>query len=81
MESRETLFARVSLANKLFLTEKAVTLNRSKNDVLEELLNAARLNREFRLIKKDDPKNTFLQNNKEKVKKLRDKRKQRRVKK
>lgn len=80
MESREPLFARVSLINKLAITEKAVRLNRSKNEVLEEILNSWRRDREFSLTKKED-RNTSLELNRKKAKELRDKRKIRRAKK
>lgn len=80
--SREPLFARVSLANKLFLTEKAVSLNRSKNDILEEILNAFRLKRDFDLPKRPttnkDEGQSALALNKKKVRELKEKRKERR---
>ena len=77
---REPLFARVSIVSKLALTEKAVSLNRSKNEVLEEILTAWRLGREFNLTKKDDV-NKSREINRKKVKELREKRKARRAKK
>ena len=81
MDNREKIFARISIANKIMLTEKAVTLNRPKNDVLEEILDAFRLNRTFKLSKKEVCSVTSLEVNKKKVKELREKRKSRRVKK
>lgn len=74
---REPLFARVTLTNKLALTEEAVRLNRSKNDVLEEVINAWRLDRKYSLDKKA-PSNASLELNRKKVKELKDKRKSRR---
>ena len=79
--SREPLFARISLANKIMLAEKCVSLNRKQGEVLEEILDAFRLKREFNLEKKEDNSNRALQVNKKKAKELKDKRKARRGKK
>lgn len=80
MGNREALFARINITNKLALTEEAVKKVRSKNEVLEEILNAWRLKRPYSLDKKEES-NTSLAINRKKVKELRDKRKARRAKK
>ena len=77
---REPLFARVSLANKIMLADKCVALNRKQGEVLEAILDAFRLKREFNLSKKEDVSKSH-QVNKKKAKELRDKRKARRGKK
>lgn len=77
---REALFARITLTNKLALVETAAKLDRSQNEVVDEIFNAWRLGRPFALTKKESSK-TSVEINRKKAKELRDKRKARRGKK
>lgn len=73
--NRETLFARVSIENKIALTDKAAKLNRSVNEIVEEIITSWRLERPFSLeFKKPQENIVTINRRKNKVLKIKKKR-------